>query len=150
MVVAMIETVKKAKIFKVLLSYDVADKQSAEKLRAILSRRKDVRLVVREGHEASPSPAELRSSDLYVVVLSPKSRESAWLLQELGAAWGACKGIVPVKTQRDVNLPISLDGLVCFELDQVLQPENWNRILASFEGALEGRCFNFLTKNPLD
>lgn len=140
-------------IFKAFLSYVPADRTSAEKLRAILSERDDVRLValdVRDGEKWQTKLSKhLLGADLFIVLLSPDALRTSWLLQELGAAWGKCKAMIPIKTQPDVGTPVSLDGLVYFEMEEALKPENWDLILAAFEGVLQGSHFNFLTRNPL-
>lgn len=146
------DTLKK-KRFRTFLSFSSEESGYAKKLAKILSERNDIKLVQGNIRDAqkwnSKLVRELRSSDLFVALLSPSSVKSAWILQELGAAWGACKAIVPIKTRPNVQLPRSLDGLISFEMDEVLTPENWSRILSAFEGVRDGNWFNFLTEHPL-
>jgi hypothetical protein len=72
-----------------------------------------------------------------------------FMRKSIGAAWGISRAIVPIKTQPDVKLPVNVDGLMHFEMEDVLVEQNWDRILAAFAGVREGRWFHFLTKNPL-
>src|SRR5207245_1644073 len=51
---------------------------------------------------------EIARSDVFVVLLSPASVRSDWVLQELGAAWGLNKPIVPVLTQPEVMGKLSM------------------------------------------
>ena len=74
--------------------------------------------------------SRLRESDYFLLLLTPNTRESSWVLQELGAAWVLGKRIIPVVTDRRLlnTLPVDLSNvqaLTTSELDQledVLQP----------------------------
>jgi hypothetical protein len=120
----------------------------------VLAARDDVRLTardIREGeHWEAKLSDEVRSSDIFVIVLSPDSLCSEWVVRELEVAWGTCRAIVPIKTQPDLRIPVAVDGLMCFEVEKVLKTESWDRILAAFSGVRKGQWFNFLTKNPLE
>jgi aromatic ring-cleaving dioxygenase len=75
----------------VFLSFARSDATHAEKLRRLLSARSDVRLLSSEDSGTGESwQAKLQEavakSDWFVLVLSPESLSSSWMLKELGAA----------------------------------------------------------------
>jgi hypothetical protein len=146
----MTDTVMQKGLYKLFLSYDPADEILAEKLRTILSKRSDVRLVFREIDESEDSKIkaskELESCNCFVVIISRHALRSTWVLQELGAAWGLGKAIIPIMTQPGLQLPIQVDGLIPFKPEQVLVADHWDKILVYNPNGY----FNFPTKNPFE
>src|SRR5215203_4734594 len=57
--------------------------------------------------------SRIRQSDYFVFLLTPKTLESSWVMQELGAAWALDKRIIPVVTDRGLldKLPVDLAGV---------------------------------------
>ena len=111
---------KKTKLVPtVFLSYASTDRANADRLRELLARRLSSRVFTVDN--LSPSKNwenqlrdELTRATAFVVLLSPDSVRSHWVLRELGAAWGLKKPILPVVTSPDVlgQLPISIGGPV--------------------------------------
>ena len=57
--------------------------------------------------------SRIRESDYFVLLLTPKTLESSWVHQELGAAWALGKRIVAVVSDRRLldKLPVDLAGV---------------------------------------
>src|SRR5437660_2798829 len=97
----------KGRSVRVFLSYAAADRTYARHLQEILSPFANFRVFTTDalsaGEDWTPKlREEIARSDVFVVLLSPASVRSDWVLQELGAAWGLNKPIVPVLTQPEV------------------------------------------------
>jgi hypothetical protein len=98
---------------RVFLSYADADRTYARHLQEILSPFANFRVFTSDalsaGEDWTPKLRdEIARSDVFVVLISPTSVRSAWVLQELGAAWGLNKPIVPVLTQPEVSGKLSM------------------------------------------
>ena len=98
---------------RVFLSYADADRTYARHLQELLSPFANFRVFTTDalsaGEDWTPKlREEIARSDVFVVLLSPSSVRSAWVLQELGAAWGLNKPIVPVLTQPEVRDTLSV------------------------------------------
>ncbi len=132
-------TKKNSRIF---LSYTRADKEYADKLHRILSRRFNFRVFTTEALSAgenwkSKLKTEISSCDIFVVLLSSNSVHSGWVLSELGAAWAINKVIIPViiNSESEVisKIPIDLRELQAVEfkafeahpesMDQIFKPQ---------------------------
>ena len=143
---------KKKKTLKAVLSYVPSDREIANKLLGILAGRGDLEVaavsVDENADSAEKLSKELRTSDIFVIILSPDSRRNEWIIAEIYAAWGVCKGIVPIKTAPEISLPVAVGGLLMFDLEDVLNNESWDRILSQFKSARDSQ-FHFLTSNPI-
>ena len=129
--------------YNVFLSYASQDANHAEKLRRLLRARRDVRLHSTDEVSAGVNwRDELRTtlvnSDLFVLVVSPNSLHSSWLLQELGAAWTLDKPILAVVagTTQPVSLPVELAEHQFASLRDFRKPEDFDRWLAPSEAAV--------------
>ena len=120
--------------FKVFLSYDTVDCASgqrvADHLRTYLNAR------VFSPDTLSPGESwrkrlrdEISGSKLFVMVLSPHSLDSAWMRQELGAAWALEKPVLSVCTEPDLlqRLPVELSKVNCIQLRDLDDPAKFNR-----------------------
>lgn len=96
---------------RIFLSYAEKDKVLARKLQNILAGRGNIRIFSSEALSAgedwsSRIREELSSCDIFVVLMSPKSIESSWVLQGIGAAWAMNKRIVAVATHPSVPVDV--------------------------------------------
>jgi nucleoside 2-deoxyribosyltransferase len=75
--------------------------------------------------------ARLRESDYFVLVLTPRTFDSPWAMQELGAAWALNKHIIPVVTDTRLldTLPVDLGEV------QAVQATELDKLDAILEGA---------------
>jgi len=131
---------KQERPIRVFFSYETADNDHARKLRRILSRHFNLRIFTHEGLSAaedwkSKLKSELAQCDIFVVLLSPNSVESDWVLQELGGAWMGDKPILPIVTHSHVlaKIPLQLRNAQTVNINDLDNPEVINQILESFE-----------------
>jgi hypothetical protein len=77
----------------------------------------------------------LNASDVFMVLLSPTSVKSAWVLFELGLAWGLGMPIIPVATHPEVisKVPVELNNVQVIDLGKLKNPEVINRIMKHYE-----------------
>lgn len=129
---------------RVFISHSVEDVAFARKLRNLLSQRANVRVFIPDdlsagGKWETKVRDEISRADLVLALLTPKSVNSSWVLQELGAAWALEKPIIPVLTRLDVlnRLPIHLDESKAIELPDVDTAENADRFVEAFEDRLD-------------
>ncbi len=99
---------------RIFLSYAVVDREYAHKLHSLLSQRPNLYTFTPEMLSAgedweSKLKDELSRSDIFVVVLSPNSIDSKWVLHELGAAWALNKPIILVVTHPEILSKIPMD-----------------------------------------
>lgn len=125
---------------RVFLSYDSADAAYARQLHRILSQRLNLRIFTSDKLSAgedwkSKLKHELAQCDIFVVLLSPNSAQSAWVLQELGAAWMLEKPILPIVTHPNVltKIPVELRNAQLVNIKDLENPEAINQIIESFE-----------------
>ncbi len=125
---------------RVFLSYAAPDRAYASKLRRLLSQRPNVRVFTMETLSAgedweSKLKEELSQCEVFIVLLSPSSVGSNWILHELGAAWALSKPIVPIVTHPDVlsKIPLSLRGIRYVEIQDLEKPEIITQILDHYE-----------------
>lgn len=80
----------------------------------------------------------IKKSDLMMVLLTPDSVRSPWILQEMGAAWGLDKKIAVVSTDAELasGLPFSLDKIQILKIEDLSDPE----IVSSLVQELSGRA----------
>lgn len=135
-----IQKEKSKKALRVFLSYSEADKTYARKLRSSLSQRLNLQIFTAETLSAgedwvSQLKDELSQCDIFVVLLSPDSVDSKWLLHELGAAWALNKPIIPIVTQPEIfsKIPLALRGTKFVEMKDIEKPEVMGEILEHYE-----------------
>lgn len=131
------------KTLSVFLSYIIADRVYAHKLRGLLSQWPNLRIFTPEMLSAgedweSKLKNELSQCDIFIVLLSSNSVDSNWILQELGAAWALNKPIVPVVTNPDVfsKIPLTLSEIQFIETKDLEKPEVINQIIEHYEKML--------------
>ena len=119
------------------------DVDFARDVRSLLTRRVNAEVFTTEDKRStklwlSRLRNELSSSDVVVALLTPNSVETSWVLQEMGAAWGLRKPIIPVVARRDLlnRIPVSLDRARSIELTDVISPKNAAKFLEAFEESL--------------
>jgi len=134
---------KQKHALRIFLSYAAADRVYAEKLRGLLSRRPHVRLFTTEMLSAgedwqSKLKEELSHCDLFMVVLSPNSVDSKWILYELGAAWAIDKPILSIVTHPDVvsKIPVTFSQVQVVEIKDLEKPDIINQMLERYEGVV--------------
>jgi hypothetical protein len=135
-----ISSKKNKRPLRVFFSYATADGIYASQLHRLLSQRLNLRIFTQKALSAgedwkSKLKRELAQCDIFVVLLSPNSLQSAWVLQELGAAWMLDKPIISVVTQPEVldRVPIALRKDLIIEIEDLENPETIDRILEHYE-----------------
>ncbi|MFQ5638501.1 MAG: toll/interleukin-1 receptor domain-containing protein [bacterium] len=125
---------------RIFLSYSAADTQNAHKLQRLLSQRSDVNVFSTEMLSAGEDwqtklKKELSKCDVFLVVLSPNSLDSKWVLQELGAAWAMDKPILVNGTHIDLlsKIPVSINESQFLNIDEIEKPDKLNEFLAPYE-----------------
>ena len=65
--------------------------------------------------------AQLRDSEYFLLLLTPKTLESSWVQQELGAAWALGKRMIAVVTDRRLldKLPVDLAGVQTLTVNEM-------------------------------
>ena len=127
-------------ILRVFFSYAREDRAEAHKIRHLLSQRFNIRIFTTELLSAgedwqSKLKNELTQCDIFVVLLSPNAVTSSWVLQELGAAWGLQKPILPVVTHPGVfaQIPVALSQTEFVDIKDLENPEVLHQILERYE-----------------
>jgi len=123
---------------RIFFSFAAVDRTYAHRVQNILSQRPDVRIFTTESLSAgedwqSKLKHELASSDIFIVLLSPNSIASKWVLHELGAAWGTDKPIIPIVT----NPEIVSNRLIPLKLKQYLDISKLIEDPNNLEGVIE-------------
>jgi hypothetical protein len=110
-----------------------------------LSARRDVRVLSADALSAGENwrtqlREALANTDLFVVILSPDSLTSPWVLQELGGAWTLGKPILAVVagTKVPMKLPVALDEHQFASIRDFRKPEDFDRWLEHTETTLAG------------
>ena len=65
--------------------------------------------------------SRLRDSEYFLLLLTPKTLESSWVQQELGAAWALGKRMIAVVTDRRLldKLPVELAGVQTLTVNEM-------------------------------
>ena len=128
---------------KVFVIHSDLDVDFARDVRSLLTRRVNAEVFTTEEKRStklwlSRLRNELSSSDVVVALLTPNSVETSWVLQEMGAAWGLRKPIIPVVARGDLlnRIPVSLVRARSIELTDVITPKNAAKFLEAFEESL--------------
>lgn len=121
---------------RIFLSYAPVDKACALPLLNFLTHQCGLRVFTNDSLSAgedwmSKLKSELTSCDFFMVLLSPTSVESNWVLHELGAAWGLGKPIVAVTTHPEISskIPVALSEIMMVDIKDFENPEVVNLIL---------------------
>jgi hypothetical protein len=141
---SLVQEKKSKKTFRIFLSYTQADKKDAKKLFNILSGQHNLRVFTSEMISAgedwqSKLRDEISQCDIFIVLLSPKSIESGWVLSELGAAWGLEKLIIPIFTQPEIlsKIPVELKNTQSFDIGYLEEhPEALKPIIDHYKESL--------------
>lgn len=127
---------------RVFISYARADKETARKLRRLISQYPRVRVVTADELSTgedwdSQLQRELDACDVFIVLLTLSAVESAWVLRELGAAWGLRKPIIGVYTHSSVisMIPVSLSSEQAVDIKELENPEFVSQTLQRYEKA---------------
>ncbi len=128
---------------RVFFSYAMADYTDAQKLLNALSKQPNIQVFTTQALSAGENwmpklQQALSECDLFVVLLSPDSLDSNWVLSEIGAAWGLNKPIIPVMTQPELQdkLPSVLRGISSVNFKDFADSQTAHRILERYEEAL--------------
>lgn len=131
---------ERKQVLRIFLSYDAADRAYGHKLRSLLSQRPHVRIFTTDMLSAgedwqSKLKDELSKCDIFLVLLSPNSVSSKWVLHELGAAWAMEKPIISIVTHPEIfsKIPVPLSQIQFVEIEDLEKPEIINQILEHYE-----------------
>ncbi|MBV9956897.1 MAG: toll/interleukin-1 receptor domain-containing protein [Acidobacteria bacterium] len=123
---------------KIFLSYAAQDVEFVHELRWALAAAPDLQIFSTDKLSAgedwvSRLKSELSSSDIFIMILTPNSVESPWVLQELGAAWGLKKSIFIVYTDVRLvsRLPVSLNQEQLVDIKNIQNLEFFTTILTA-------------------
>ena len=126
---------EKARKKRIFVSHAVADRKAAWMLRNVFSRH-GVRvftsgMLSAGGNWQAKLKDEITSSSVFVVLLSPKTLDSAWVLAEIGAAWALEKPFVIVRThpEMEVNLLVEVTPEYLVNLEDLGEPGVVRQIL---------------------
>ena len=122
---------------KVFLSYAREDRPYAERLRRILAHGTGAKVFTDDMLSAAEPwqerlLQELRQADIFVVIGSPRSSESSFVLQELGAAWAMDKPIVVVAAEEGAiwRPPVESRAIEQVSIPELEQPGVVQRLFA--------------------
>lgn len=126
--------------FNIFLSYVATDRAYAQRLDSLITQRPNIRIFTTESLSAGEEwqvklKDALSKCDVFLVILSPNSIDSKWVLHELGAAWAIGKPIIPIITHPELfsKIPVSLQEIESVEVKDLDKPEILNKILDRFE-----------------
>jgi hypothetical protein len=126
--------------FRVFVSYAREDSVYADELLSYLSAQPKLDISMMNNITAgekwrSEIKNALNASDVFLVLLSPTSVKSSWVLFELGLAWGLGMPIIPVATHPEVisKVPVELNNAQVIDLRKLKNPEVINRIMKHYE-----------------
>ncbi|HEY0545232.1 MAG TPA: toll/interleukin-1 receptor domain-containing protein [Pyrinomonadaceae bacterium] len=121
---------------RIFLSYAPEDMEYVHELNSALVVIPDVQISSTDKLSAGENwlpklKAELSSCDIFIVLVTPNSVESSWVLQELGAAWGLRKQIFAVYTDPRLisRLPVSLNQKQLVDIENIEKVEFVTSIL---------------------
>lgn len=132
---------KTKQVLRVFLTYAKTDGEYARRLRNLLSRHLNLHIFTPDMLSAgedwlSKIKNEVSQCDVFIVLLSPDSINSEWVLSEVGAAWALNKLIIPVVTQPELfsEIPIYLREYHLLEIKYLEEhPEAVGQIFESYE-----------------
>lgn len=126
---------------RIFFSYAAADSPTAHKLQSILSKHSNLDVFTTETLSAgenwvSKLKSALSSCDIFLVLLSPSSINSNWVLYEVGAAWGLGKPIIPIIIDSEMSsniIPAPLNQLQLVDFKSLEDPQALNQIFEGYE-----------------
>lgn len=128
---------ERAGTLRIFASYSSEDRWFATLLLDRLSNHPDVSVFATQNLSAAGDyrrrlKEELRSAGAFLVLLSPRSVRSKWVLYELGAAWALGTPIVAVLTDPSVRseIPVEARQLSILHVADPKEPGATDRILA--------------------
>jgi len=132
---------KQKRGLRVFLGYSSHDSAHAKKLRDSLSAHPEVATLWTDKSISAGEAwqarlrSELTKADVFVVLLSPDSVKSSWVLTELGAAWADGIPIVAITTTAGLaeKLPLHLEQTRIIHVDELEEPEAIYKVLRCFE-----------------
>lgn len=122
------------------LSYSFKDRERARELVNLLSNRSDVHFfdsTMISAGEDWPSwlKEELLKSDIFLVLLSPNSLASEFVMQELDAAWASDKPIVAALMDTATRYKLPVQSAQVLELQELEKPEVIDQIIDDYGSA---------------
>ena len=121
---------------RIFLSHALADREAARRIRNAFSRYTGVRVFTPEmlsagGEWLAKLKEEIKGSDVFVILLSPKTLDSDWVKWEIGAAWALEKPFVIVCTHPEVeaNLLVEVTPEYLVNIEDFEEPEVVRQIL---------------------
>jgi hypothetical protein len=131
------------KILNIFLSYAKIDEGYASKIEDILENHNlrifTMRMLSAGGDWLNRLRDEISQSDLFIVLLSPNSFKSEWVLAELGAAWALRKDIIPIYTRPEMlsKSPIDLSKSESIDINYLEEhPEVLDRIIEKYKESI--------------
>lgn len=131
---------------KIYISHSVSENVLAQKIRHLLKSSFNANVFMNEdlsgGEEWEPQLRRaLSDSDYVVVLLTPQSIRSTFVLMDLGAAWGLGKPIICIVTQpnlwRTVTVPLNESQII--EVTDIDDPASSKQLVRRFSQILESR-----------
>lgn len=136
----MTQNKKRKKMHRIFLSYAMDDRAAAERLHDLISKYPAVNIFTTQTLSAGENwQAKLRDEiskcSVFLVLLSPNSVDSNWVLYELGAAWAMGKPIISIVTDPELlsKIPMELSSNSFVEIKDIEKPEDINRIFERYE-----------------
>ena len=130
------QKLKAGKIQRIFLSYGGGASRHAQKIKKLLLQHSQVEIFTAEDLSAgekweSRIKNELQKCDMFLVILSPESIISSWVLYEVGAAWAMGKPIVAVATDPTVAFlkPLELSQYSLIDIDELRDPGKLDQVL---------------------
>ncbi|MDQ1326950.1 MAG: hypothetical protein QG641_230 [Candidatus Poribacteria bacterium] len=139
-----IQEKKRTQILRVFLSHSKSDEKDIKKIQSILHKYYNLRVFTSEMLSAGEDwrtklREEITQCDIFIVLLSPNSIESSWVLTELGAAWGLEKLIIPIFTQPEIlsKIPVELKNTESFNISYLEEhPEALNHVIDHYKESI--------------
>lgn len=127
---------ERAGTLRIFVSYSSDDRRFATLLLGRLANHPEVSVFATQNLSAAGDyrlrlKEELLSAGAFLILLSPRSVKSNWVLYELGAAWALEKPIVVVLTDPSLQskIPVEAHQLSVVHLEDPNEPGAVNRIL---------------------
>lgn len=127
---------ERAGTLRIFASYSSEDRWFADLLLGRLANHPDISVFATQNLSAAGDyrlriKRELQAAGAFLVLLSPRSVRSNWVLYELGAAWALGKPIVAVLTDPAVRskIPVEAHQLSVVQVGDPREPEAVARIL---------------------
>jgi TIR domain len=129
---------------KIYISHSASDNILAHKIRNLLKSGFNANIFMNEdlsgGEEWEPQLRRaLSDSDYVVVLLTPQSIRSTFVLLDLGAAWGLGKPIICIVTQRNLwhTVTVPLNESQIIEVTDIDAPASSDELTRRFSQIME-------------